>query len=433
MQEYRNHQGRFDAPRQIVRATRKSHSRHQPDARQELPLSLARKAPACYASSVLIDDTKLLLRLYVHPIAAMSDILDRGGIFSSGGAVLAISWALGSSAALHFRFFLPLFLLAIFYVPGILLITAAIGRLTGGFTSDFQRDYAPLLTCANFAWAAVNLPLLLVSWFQPRLFSAASGLAYLYFAVLMIFAIRTVFGAGNGAAVATVCLSWSSLIAAYFLWGPLQYLLGLLASPFLLIYVFYYLRGAWGNLGSGLRSRQSFRRNLEAAAINPHDGEAQYQLGLIYQQRRQYPEALRRFSYAIAIDPAQADAHFQAGRIARQQGRLADALRHFQAVVDLDERHSQDEIVRELGALYVSARQFDDARQELLKYEERHPYDPEGLYYHGQALEGLGQSGEARAMYQRAIEAASLSPGYLRRSAAKWSRLAGKQLRRLGQ
>jgi hypothetical protein len=29
---------------------------------------------------------------------------------------------------------------------------------------------------------------------------------------------------------------------------------------------------------------------LEAAAVNPHDGDAQYQLGLIHQQRRQYSE-----------------------------------------------------------------------------------------------------------------------------------------------
>jgi tetratricopeptide (TPR) repeat protein len=383
---------------------------------------------------ILIDDIKLLLRLYQQPVAAMSDILDRGGLFFSGGAVLAISWALGSSAPrLSFPFFLPLFLLAIFYVPGILLITGAIGRLTGGFASDFQRDYAPLLTCANFAWAAANLPLLLLAWFQPHLFPAAAGVAYLYFAVLMFFSIRTVFGTGNGAAVAIVCFSWISLVAAYFLWGPLRYVLSWLASPFLLFYVFFYLRGALGNLGSGLRSRQSFRRNLEAATLNPHDGEAQYQLGLIYQQRRQYSEAIRRFGYAITIDATQTDAHFQLGRIARRQGRPADALRHFQAVVNQDERHSQSEILRELGALYVSARQFEDAQQELLKYEERHPYDPEGLYYHGQALEGLGKKEEARALCQRAIEAANLTPRYLRRSAARWGRLAQKQLRRLGQ
>ena len=256
-------------------------------------------------------------------------------------------------------------------------------------------------------------------------------LALLYFAVLMFFAVRTVFGAGNWTAAGVVSLSWVPLVAAAFLWAPLRFLMGWLASPFFLFYAWYYLRGELGSLGAGLRSRQNFRRTLEAAAVNPHDGEAQYQLGLIYQQRRQYGEAIRRFRNAAAIDNTQTDAHFQLGRIARQQARLHEALAHFQTVVDQDEKHSQSEVLRELGGIYLSARQYQDARNELARYVERWPYDPEGLFYYGQALEGLGDAAAAREMYGRAVEAARTAPGYLRRSTARWSRLAQKQLRGL--
>ena len=96
-----------------------------------------------------------------------------------------------------------------------------------------------------------------------------------------------------------------------------------------------------------------------------------------------------------------------------------------------DERHSQSEILRELGALYISARQFEDARHELAEYVERRPYDPEGLFHYGQALEGLGKTKEAREAYDRASEAANLTPPYLRRVAGKWGRLARKQARKL--
>src|ERR1019366_1558817 len=297
--------------------------------------------------------------------------------------------------------------------------------------SGFRRDYVPLLTCTATAWTAANLPLLAVAWFRPQLFVAATGFAYLYFAVLIFFAVRTVFGTGNGAAITIVALSWIPLVGAYFLWGPLSYLLGWLASPFFLFYIFFYLRGEFGNLGAGLRNRQSFRRNLEAAAVNPHDGEVQYQLGLIYQQRRQFTEAIRRFQNAVAIDPSETDAHFQLGRIAREQGRLKDALAHLETVVNQDERHSQSEVLREIGAICVSARQYEDARLQLAEYVDRRPYDAEGLFYYGQALEGLGKATEAREIYERASEAASLAPPYLRRTAAKWSRLASKQKRKL--
>jgi tetratricopeptide (TPR) repeat protein len=198
-----------------------------------------------------------------------------------------------------------------------------------------------------------------------------------------------------------------------------------------LFYLYYYLRGEAGNMGASLRRGQNFRRTLDAAAVNPHDGEAQYQLGLIYQQRHQVTEAIQRFQAAVAIDPSETDAHFQLGRIAREQGRLKDALAQFQIVLDQDEKHHQSEILRELGALYNSVRQFGDARQELARYVERRPYDPEGLYYYGQSLEGLGRFAEAREVYAQASEAANAAPVYLRRSAAKWSRLAQKQIGKL--
>jgi tetratricopeptide (TPR) repeat protein len=259
----------------------------------------------------------------------------------------------------------------------------------------------------------------------------AAGAAYVYFAVLMFFAVRTVFGTGNGAAVAIVGLSWVPLVAAAFLWGPLRFLLGWLASPFFLLYAYYYLGGEVGALGAGLRTRQHFRRMLEIATLNPHDADAQYQLGLIHQQRRQYTEAARRFQNAVAIDPEEIDAHFQLGRIAREQGRLKDALEHFQAVVDRDPKHSQGAILRELGAVYLAARQYEDARTFLTEYIELRPYDPEGLLYLGQALEGAGRIAEARETYQRAGEAARTAPRYLRRATARWSRQAQRHLKNL--
>src|ERR1019366_762948 len=50
------------------------------------------------------------------------------------------------------------------------------------------------------------------------------------------------------------------------------------------------------------------------------------------------------------------------------------------------ERHSFSETLRELGGIYIAARQYADARNELAIYTERRPYDPEGLYYYGQSL-----------------------------------------------
>lgn len=365
----------------------------------------------------------LLLRLIWQPASAMGAVLDQGSLLFASIAVMALTLV----ERLPLSFYLPLIGLAIAYVPGILLV----GRMLTGFgvNADFRRDYAPLLTCAAMAWTVANVPLLLANWMLRPAAPAAAVLSLAWFLILMFFAVRTVLGTGSGQALTVVAFSWIGPVAATFLWGPLHFLLGWLASPFFLFYAWYFLGGEIGSLGSGLRTRQNFRRNLEAATVNPHDAEAQYQLGLIAQDRRQFSEAIDRFNKAIAINPAETDAHFQLGRIARQQARLNDALSHFQTVLDQDDKHHQSEILRELGALYIAAGQFEHAANELATYIERRPYDPEGLYYYGQALEGLHRTPEAIEIYKRCVESASTAPRYIQRSVAKWSRLAQKQLR----
>jgi tetratricopeptide (TPR) repeat protein len=380
----------------------------------------------------LIDNAKLLLRVYWRPAAAMSAILDQGSLLFASVAVLVVSLLLNTRSFLAFSFYTPLLVLAVVYVPGALLLSRLLGGAGGGLGAVFGRDYAPLLTCTAMAWAAANLALVVVGWVSPAsIFGFLAIAAYLYFAVLMFFAVRTVFGMETGTAVAVVCLSWVPLVAAVFFWGPLRFLLGWLASPFFLLFAYYYLGSEIGNLGAGLRRRQNFRRMLDAAAVNPHDGDAQYQLGLIYQQRHQYTEAIRHFQKAVDINNGETDAHFQLGRMAIEQGRLKDALGHFQTVLDQDERHHQSEILSELGSVYLIARQYEDARNELAEYVERRPYDPEGLFYYGQALEGLGRTAEAREIYHRTTEAARTAPRYLRRYTARWSRLAQRQIRKL--
>ena len=414
---------------------------------------------------MLFDNVKLLLQLFSHPAGAMSEILDQGSLLFASLAVLAVSLLLqfglrpvipqapvpmqhnqaGTSPnepdmpvarpqpRWSFAFYSPFLVLAVFYVPGTLLVASLIGRL-GALGVVFGRDYSSLLTCTSMAWAAANLPLALIAPAVPLpVFAVVAALAYLYFGVLMFFAVRTVFGTENGVTTASVCLSVIPLAASVIFWAPLRFILGYAASPFFLFYAFYYLRGEFANIGSGLRSRQNFRRMLDAAAVNPHDGEAQYQLGLVYQQRRQYTEAIQRFKNAIAINPAETDAHYQLGRMAREQGRLKDALAHFQTVLDQDEKHSLSEILREIGATYVAARQYEDARRELGEYVDRRPYDAEGLYHYGQALENLNRVPEAREAYARSVEAARTAPRYRRRYTARWSRLAQKQLGKIGR
>jgi tetratricopeptide (TPR) repeat protein len=186
-------------------------------------------------------------------------------------------------------------------------------------------------------------------------------------------------------------------------------------------------------IGSGLSSRQNFRRQLELATLNPRDSDAHYQLGLIYQTRRQYVEAVSRFKQAIEIDPREAGAHYQLGRIALEQGRHQEALDCFCAAAEIDEKHSSNEVWRDMGIACFHLGDRANACRALERYVERREYDPEGLYWLGKALVAEDRKPEAAAMFKQAIEAAQSAPNHRRGVVRQWAGKARAEMKALGQ
>ena len=84
--------------------------------------------------------------------------------------------------------------------------------------------------------------------------------------------------------------------------------------------------------------------------------------------------------------------------------------------------------MRELGAIFNEAKQYEDARAMLEIYRERRHYDPERMYHHGFAPEALRKTEEARQAYQQSVEAAQSAPRYRSHITAPWSRLSQKRL-----
>jgi tetratricopeptide (TPR) repeat protein len=211
-------------------------------------------------------------------------------------------------------------------------------------------------------------------------------------------------------------------LALAVLTSPLWVLLlsPVLASPFLLLIAFLLIRGYISGALRSQRARESFKQNLEAATLNPLDASAHYNLGLIHQQRGEVDAARERFERALQIDEDEIDAHYQLGRIALQQKRFSDAVRHFEQVVSRDPSHSQYEIWREVGATYIAAGQFEDARDALERFLEHRPSDPEALYLMGRAHAGLGHRREAASSMQACIEAVKTAPAYKYRADKRW-------------
>jgi hypothetical protein len=426
----------------------------------------------------MLDNLRLLGWLYLRPASALSAIIDEGSLLFGAAAVLSVSAltgaALYSQVAPAYMGVLPagrpagaspapgagavapgdeqydeadfaegmapfvpaflaagffaatltaasVFVLALLYAPFVLLLSTVFEPI-GSFGVAFRRDFGPFLACVFMAWTAARLPVALVALAGPGPAVAIPlwVASLVYFTALTAVACRVVLGMGRGAALAAATAGWLAVL--------LQPFLMCFASPFLLYLAYQFLRGDVGDVLWSFGARQSFKRYLEAATINPRDAEAHYQLGLIHLQRRQLDEAAARFARAAEIDPREVDAHYQLGILARGKGRFEDARRHFEAVVARDPRHASHEVWREIGATYLDSDSNEHARWALEKFVEQRSHDPEGLYRLGVALARLGQPAAAAETFQRCVEAADTVPRYLRRAAAPWRKLAAQQL-----
>ncbi len=330
--------------------------------------------------------------------------------------------------------FAPLWGTAIFLVPAVVFARAVSGF--GSFPVLMRNDYVTLLMCALLAFAAAYLPLGIAitvtgtygPWLHNPIWFYASAA---YFVVLLTFGFRTALGTGFTTAAAMGALGWvvaaAGVLVSDFA-GPLRYYA---LSPFLLYYGYALFASDVRSLGDGLRSRQNLRRQLEISTTNPRDADAHYQLGLIYQQRRQYSEAAARFQKAVEIDPDEADYHLQLGRVAREQGRNEDAVRSLETAASLNEKAALGEVWRELGAAYFQISRTAEAAAALQKYTDRRPYDPEGLYWFGKSLVALGRKAEAKQMFEQCVEAVQTMPSHRRAHVRHWGGEAKAELRSL--
>ena len=424
----------------------------------------------------MTDWLKYVGMLFYAPMRGMREVRDRGGlgpaVFCSllinGAFVGYLVWTYlkgtlglrGFSSGLGSIFLATgsSIFVAIVFVPLALALTNALDR-RASYRLLFQQEYASVASTCLYAMAVASLITLvvvvvfrllsidaaighkLVADFQeqmrlqpdfattfkwnPTLLNERTLFATVGFTIFVV-----IFGAWAVVALSvSLRLSTPRALLVVVVSGvislPVSYFLlplfsTILASPFLLLMLFFLLRGYFTGVVSNQKARAAFKHDLEAATINPRDSSAHYNLALIHQQRGELGEARERFQRAIEIDSEEVDAYYQLGRIARAQGRLAEAIGHFEQVVQRDQFHALNEIWREIGATYIAAGQYADAREALQRFLDRRENDPEGLYLMGRAHAGLGDNQEAASSMQACIDAVKTAPAYKYRTEKRW-------------
>jgi tetratricopeptide (TPR) repeat protein len=388
---------------------------------QQAMVEIAAGAPYVVGALLALLATFAYYELLSGTLARMMTLISRDRSMGLAGRFIIFAFNVIVGMLGHIS---PILFLVVVFVPACLLATSVIHR-RASFSVLLRQEYAPLASCALYAWAAAHFvmvipALLLFDRSGPNVDALEAALRLVplpYFVFLIVLGAQAVLRVGYGGATGVVALGSLSLLAL----PLLPRLSFILTSPFLLILIIILLRNFLGDIASAQRAREDFKRNLEASTLNPADASAHYNLGLIYQQRRQYEEAKSSFARAIEIDPDETDAHYQLGRIAREQSRLADAINHFDAVVTRNPEHSQSEAWREIGWTYFQAGQYEDARVAFERFIDKRPSDAEARYRYGLTLHQLGRHDDAATEMRACIEAVRTSPAYKYRAEKHWA------------
>jgi tetratricopeptide (TPR) repeat protein len=328
----------------------------------------------------------------------------------------------------------PLLVVSLFYIPILVLLISLVGKI-GNYGDVIAREYGTLATCSLMAWAAAHLPFSIIGAVlftqdtNPLIYLGLWAASSLLFGAFVVYVVRTVLGISFQIAIPLVVVATLAFSLAHVVF---QYASPVFFLPIIVLYAFIYFRGhvdgKFKDFKKSVLPRQNYKRLLHEIEVNPSNADAHVQLAHVYRFRNQPKKALAHLKRAIEVDPREIEANYEFGKMARTAGDLQKALDHFAVVVEQDDTHALNEIWREIGATYLAARMFSEAKKALETFRERRPFDAEGLYYLGKATKAEGGHDVAREFFEQAVESVKVSPAYRRRYIQRWGELAEKEI-----
>ena len=184
------------------------------------------------------------------------------------------------------------------------------------------------------------------------------------------------------------------------------------------------LRGTLANLWLDLRlyphARQAYQAILDDRSAHSHHGGVHYQIGIVYQEQRQWQQALEAYQRSLELYEQHGQQHemsstyHQIGMVYQEQRQWQPALAAYQRALELYEQHGQQheagDTHHQIGMVYDDQQQWQqalDAYQRALKLQEQHGQQHQmGITYHniGRVYQEQRQWQQALDAYQRALE-----------------------------
>lgn len=143
--------------------------------------------------------------------------------------------------------------------------------------------------------------------------------------------------------------------------------------------------------------------NIKAdIAADPDNADLYVELAMEYEDVKNWRDAADAYLMAIAVSPGEADLHFRLGEVYLADDKLGPAIDAYRRALAIDD--SLKKAYYQMGRAYLGLKQYGEAVASLEKYVDAFPYDFNGLWFLGRALEKSGRKREALEQYERILD-----------------------------
>ncbi len=137
-------------------------------------------------------------------------------------------------------------------------------------------------------------------------------------------------------------------------------------------------------------------------AADPDNADLYVELAMEYEYANDWREAVDAYLMALALVPGDADVHFRLAEVYFAVDKLEPAIDEYRKAIALDENLAKAHY--QLGRAYLGMKRYDDAVTSLETYVEASPYDFDGLWFLGRALEKVGRKRDALERYEKILD-----------------------------
>jgi DNA-binding winged helix-turn-helix (wHTH) protein/TolB-like protein/Tfp pilus assembly protein PilF len=150
------------------------------------------------------------------------------------------------------------------------------------------------------------------------------------------------------------------------------------------------------------RAQEAFREIHRARELSPHSLIINTDVGSLYQDVRDYDQAINLYRKVIEMDANFARAHLELGRALEQKGLYEDALKEVGRAIELSDETPR--LLASLGYIYAVSGNQGKALQTIEKLNQRARQAYVSPYHRAMIYAGLGKKAEALQLLEQAYQ-----------------------------